>query len=55
MRNFMCGVAFMSGAVLFGKSMYELGRLKAQKEEAVRWATLRKTVEKIIEEKAEES
>lgn len=33
MRQFVCGIMFTAGITLFGKSMYELGRLKEQKEQ----------------------
>lgn len=41
MSRFISGVTFTVGMALFGKSMYELGKLKEQKEDAKRWNEMR--------------
>lgn len=41
MSKFVGGVTFTVGMALFGKSMYELGKLKEQKEDAKRWNEMR--------------
>lgn len=49
MRDFTRGVMFVSGLTLFGKSMYELGKMKEQKEELERYKKFQFELNKILE------
>lgn len=58
MNKFISGVTFTAGMALFGKSMYELGRLKEKKEDAERLNIMRGKLEilsAIIESKMKET
>lgn len=55
MNDFTRGVLFATGMFLFGKGLYELGKLREQQIDAERWREFRKTVEKVVEECKEES
>lgn len=58
MSRFISGVTFTVGMALFGKSMYELGKLKEQKEDAKRWNEMRiklEVLQDIIKAKMEET
>ena len=58
MNKFVDGVTFTVGMALFGKGMYELGKLKERKEDAKRWNIMRIKLEvlsDIINSKTEET
>ena len=58
MNKFVGGITFTVGMALFGKSMYELGKLKERKENAKRWDIMRIKLEvlsDIIKSKMEET
>lgn len=58
MNKFIDGITFTVGMALFGKSMYELGKLKEQKEDVKRWNEMKIKLEilsDIIKSKMEET